>query len=312
MSQTLVLNRYRCGHVEPFRLGREHVHLFKDYLQTSEGTGQKYFTANSVECRECLTLASAVKGERPSRALDEYSSQSALPSHPDLYGWYLDLLYECREVPFHEGLRLLQLWARDVVYLFQSPEIEQFYRRVCGAHDIAVKAELSVAMTGALTTKMVEQRAVFWEELNSAFQVPNLTSSRQADQQQASVMAESESKCSKIIYGLVAQLEEETKLLRLITCGCPGSPTLQPQPRLILARRKMQLHEPVIASTVAALKTVLDSLRTLSLDNDDPSQHGEVANAIAAGRFLTVALYQLHAQQKSIMWQLAMNGEVSE
>ncbi|KAK7747653.1 hypothetical protein SLS62_008979 [Diatrype stigma] len=317
MSRTLVLNKYRCEHVEPFRLGREHVQLFKDYLHTQEGSsGKTYFIANSIECRECLTLASAVKKERSSRQLHEFSSQSVLPSHPpDLHGWYLDLLHECREMPLHEGLRLLQLWTRDVVYLFPPPEIEAFYRRACGApHDMAVKAELSAAMTGALTTKTVEQRAVFWDELNRAFEVPNLiTSGRRADpkqQQAASMAAGDESKCSKIIYGLVAQLEEDTKLLRLITCGCPGSPALQPEPRLKLARKRMQLHEAVVASTVAALKSVLDSLQTLSLDNDDPSQHGEVANAVAAGRFLTVALYQLHAQQKSIMWQLAMNAKI--
>lgn len=296
MSRTLVLNKYRCQHVEPFRLRQEDLRLFKEYLGYDEDSGKKCLEVNSIECHGCLS-SFKVTNEKPPRLLDEYSSQSMLPPQPNLYEWYTDLLYECRDVPFKEGSRLLELWARDIVYLYQPPEIKRFFRRACGAHDMAGKAELSAAITKALSTKAIEQRSRFWGELSSAFQIPNL-------RRPVCQASGAESECFKIIQALARQFEEETKLLRLLTCDYPVGTTTPP--RIVEARKEMGKQEPVIAEALSALKKVIDSLQTFSLDTNDLSQHVEVSNAVTTGRWLTVGLYQLYAKQKSIMWQLAM------
>lgn len=300
MSRVLVLIKYRCQHVEYFRIGQDEVRLLDAHLRIDQESGKKCLSANSIECHQCH-LSSYVTMERDEFELnDPYSSLSTLPPSFDLYEWYMDLMDELQDedrVAPEASPRLLWIFARDVVYLHELSEIKRFFRQVCEAHDVEEAAELSEALLTALTNKTIQQRLSFWEELHDALQVSNM-------QPLITRQGSEESECSKMIHGLASQLREETSLLLSLTCEYPVGAMIPH--RAAEAMKKWRELEPVVTKVFGALCEVLDSMHSLNFDHDDSEfLYGEVSKIVASGRFLTVALYQSYSRQKAVLWRLA-------
>ena len=292
MSTVLVVNRYQCEHLEPFGLRENYVNMLGCYISHNKDSEARELSLNSLKCHVCHDETEIVSPNKEYVALNKLSSQSILPSRPDLMSWYLDLLNDCKSAGLYETELLRRLWSRSVVHLFEPVQIGEFFRAVCGSRDMPQKAALSTALANALAQRVAKERHCFWDYINEAFEVANLRAVRSSQ----------ESKCSAMIHDLMEELEAESKLMRLLTLDYPVGITTPPI--VLEARRKMGMLDDIIEDLRNALRAAIDSLKALTLDTSDMAQH-KVTDTISTGRFFIIALYQLYARKRCLMWQVA-------